>query len=74
MNKYFLKSNEKLLGKTVKVLVDGVNPTNKTALYGYTESNKLVNFDGNIDCIGKIVSVKITDSKTWSLDGTIVDE
>lgn len=74
LNKYFLKSNEKLLGKTVKVLVDGVNPTNKTALYGYTESNKLVNFDGSIDCIGKIVSVKITDSKTWSLDGTIVDE
>lgn len=73
LNKHFLESNERLLGKTVKVLVDGKNKTNKTALYGYTETNKLVNFDGEEDLIGKIVNVEITSSKTWSLDGKIVE-
>ena len=39
---------------------------------GYTEGNKLVNFIGPKDIIGKIVDVKITDAKTWSLDGEYV--
>ena len=68
----FLKSNEKLIGKVVPVLVDGVNSTNKTALFGYTDTNKLINFDGDQNLIGKIVNVRVTNAKTWSLDGEIV--
>lgn len=74
LNDGFLESNKRLLGKTVKVLVDGVNKTNKSELFGYTETNKLVNFDGDKSLIGTIVEVEITDSKTWSLDGHLVDE
>lgn len=73
LNKYFLESNERLVGEVVKVLVDGKNSTNKTVLFGYTENNKLINFDGSEELIGKIVSVKVVDAKTWSLDGELVD-
>ena len=41
---------------------------------GYTETMKLVNVEGDSKYIGKIVNVKITDVKTWSLEGVIVDD
>ena len=34
---------------------------------------KLVNIKGNKDLIGSIVSVKITEVKTWSMDGEVVE-
>ena len=42
-------------------------------LFGYTETNKLVNFKGNKDLIGKIVNVKVLDAKSFSLDGELVE-
>ena len=39
--------------------------------YGYTDTNKLVNFTGDNVKVGDIVDVVITDSKTWSLDGKL---
>ena len=42
-------------------------------MYGYTETNKLVNFKGTRDLVGKIVTVKITDAKSFSLDGELVE-
>ena len=41
-------------------------------LMGYTDTMKLVNVIGDEDNIGKIVDVKITSIKTWSMDGEIV--
>ncbi len=68
VNKYFLESNQKMIGKVVDVLVDG--PSEKDGmLCGYTDTNKLINFIGKKDSIGKIVKVLVTDAKTWSLDG-----
>ena len=68
VNKYFLESNQKLIGKTVPVLVDG--PSEKEGmLCGYTDTNKLINFTGKKESIGKIVEVEVLDAKTWSLDG-----
>ena len=71
INKYALENNEKLLNKTVKVLVEGPSDKNDM-LMGYTDTNKLVNIKGPKDIIGKIVDVKITGVKTWSLDGEYV--
>ena len=68
VNKYFLESNKKLLGKVVDVLVDGKSEK-EGMLCGYTDTNKLINFTGDENCIGKIVKVEVTDAKTWSLDG-----
>jgi len=70
VNKYFLENNQKLIGKTLKVLVEG--PSEKDGmLFGYTETNKLVNFTGDSSLVGKIVDVLITDAKTWSIDGKV---
>ena len=71
INKYALENNEKLLNKTVKVLVEGPSDKNDM-LMGYTDTNKLVNIKGPKEIIGKIVDVKIIQIKTWSLDGEYV--
>ena len=68
INKYALENNKKLIGKTVKVLIEG--PSDKYGyLMGYTETNKLVNLKGEEALIGQIVDVKIIEAKTWSLNG-----
>ena len=71
VNKYFLENNEKLVGKTVKVLVEGNNTNGKDGMYGYTDTNKLINFEGCNNLTGKIIDIKVTSAKTWSLDGEI---
>ena len=73
VNQYFLENNQKKVGSIEKVLVEGKNENGKTDLYGYTETNKLINFNGSSDTIGKIIDVKVTDAKTWSLDGEICE-
>lgn len=68
-NHYARIKNEAYLGQEVQVLVDGVSKKNKQVLSGYTETNKLVNFVAKDAKPGDIVRVKITDCKTFSLDG-----
>lgn len=73
INKYALENNQKYLGKTVKVLIEG--PSDKdNKLMGYTDTMKLVNINGDKKHIGNIVDVKITSIKTWSLDGEIIND
>lgn len=71
INEGFSKGNHRFVGTIQNVLVDGRSKTNKSVLTGYTEHNKLVNFKGDESLIGKIVSVKITDARTWSLVGEL---
>lgn len=40
--------------------------------YGYSETNKLINFTGNNIKLGDIVDVEIESAKTWSLDGRAI--
>ncbi len=73
VNYYSNKSNQKLLGKTVEVLILGESEKDRSKVYGYTDTMKLVNVSGSKDIIGKIVNVKITDAKSFSLDGEYVN-
>lgn len=59
-------------GKVVNVLVEGESKRNKEVLSGYTEKSKLVNFRAPANVIGKIVQVRITEAKSWSLDGEYI--
>ena len=59
------------LGKVVPVLLENVSEKNSDMLAGYTDTMKLVNVKASKDMLGKIVDVKITDVKTWSMDGEI---
>lgn len=74
VNKYSLMNNQKLLNKEVEVLVTGESEKGNNKVCGYTDTFKLVNIEGNKDLIGKIVKVKITDAKSFSLDGIALAE
>ena len=69
INKYSKESNEAYLNKIVKVLIEGISEKDDTKVMGYTETMKLVNVKADKSTIGSIIDVKITDVKTWSLDG-----
>lgn len=74
VNQYAWENNQKYLGQKVKVLVEGPSKKNSDILSGYTESQKLVNFTGDFRCVGKIVTVEITEANTWALKGKIILE
>ena len=71
VNKYSLENNQKYIDKIVPVLITGESDKNNK-ICGYTETMKLVNVEGNKELIGKIVDVKITDAKSFSLDGIAI--
>jgi tRNA-2-methylthio-N6-dimethylallyladenosine synthase len=74
VNEMALEKNRAFIGKVVDVLVEGSSKNREDVLAGYTTKSKLVNFEGPESVIGKIVKVKITDAKTWSLNGELVEE
>lgn len=65
-------NNKEYEGRIEKVLVEGSSKTNIKTLTGRTESMKIVNFYGTKDMIGKIVEVRITEGKTYSLVGEVI--
>ena len=73
VNKYANINNMKYKDKVVEVLIEGASEKEEY-LMGYTDTMKLVNVKADNSYIGKIVKVKITDIKTWSLDGELYNE
>ncbi|MBT2642330.1 tRNA (N6-isopentenyl adenosine(37)-C2)-methylthiotransferase MiaB [Bacillus sp. ISL-41] len=74
VNEQSAQSMKKYQDQIVEVLVEGESKNNPDVLAGYTSKLKLVNFVGPKSAIGKIVKVKITNAKTWSLNGEMVEE
>ena len=72
INEGFAKGNKRFEDTTVLVLVEGFSENKEHLLCGYTENNKLVNFEGDESLIGKLVNVHITKAFTWHLKGEIV--
>ncbi len=73
VNEEIAKINESYQDKVVEVLVEGKSKTDDNVLTGRTRQNKLVNFTGGSeDIVGKLVNVKITSPKTFSLQGELV--
>ena len=63
-----------MLNTIQKVLVIGISEKDSNKVCGYTENMKLVNVACDSGYVGKIVPVKITGVKTWSLDGEVYDK
>ncbi|AAU38297.1 tRNA (N6-isopentenyl adenosine(37)-C2)-methylthiotransferase MiaB [Basfia succiniciproducens] len=61
-----------MLGTEQRVLVEGPSKKDIMELTGRTENNRIVNFAGTPDMIGKFVDIKITDVFTNSLRGDVV--
>ncbi len=71
VEKQILENNQKYVGTTQKVLVEGISKTNTNMLTGRTDTNKVVNFEGCNDLIGKIIDIKIISEHMWYLKGEI---
>jgi len=71
-NAISLKSNQKLLGKVVEVLVEGESKTNKDKLTGRSRTNELLVFPGLGGLEGKLIPVKIIKAGTWTLEGELM--
>ena len=74
INKYSNEANKRMNNTIVKCLVTGLSDKDKTKVCGYTENMKLVNIEGSKELIGNIVNVKITDTKSFSMDGVYIKE
>ena len=66
------ENNQKYVGTTQKVLVEGESKNNKDLLTGRTDSNKVVIFEGSKDLIGTIQNLKIVSEHMWYLKGEIL--
>lgn len=74
VKEYSAKVMKEYQDKVVEVLVEGESKNNPDVLAGYTTKSKLVNFRGPKSIVGQIVKVKITEARTWSLNGELVEE
>jgi tRNA-2-methylthio-N6-dimethylallyladenosine synthase len=62
--------SQRYFGRIEEVLVEDENPKDKTQVMGRTRGNRLTFFTGNIkELKGKLVSVKITEVRAFSLTG-----
>jgi tRNA-2-methylthio-N6-dimethylallyladenosine synthase len=74
-NRIFLnmqKISEEMLGTFQKILVLGTSDKNPEKLSGRTENNRFVHFNGTPDMVGRMITVKITETKPYSLCGEVV--
>ena len=65
-----LKKNKQLQGQIMQVLVEGTSKKGQQ-LTGRTETNKILNFNGKYDDMGKLVNVKIQRAAFNSLWGEL---
>ena len=65
------ENNQKYVGTTQKVLVEGRSKNNPDMLTGRTESNKVVIFEGDKNLKDKIIDLKIVSQHMWYLKGEI---
>lgn len=67
-----LERNKQCIGKVYSVLVESVSKSSENFLTGRTEHFRLVHFKGNEKLLGQIVNVKISNVKTFHMEGEIV--
>jgi len=65
--------NSELLNQSTEVLVDGPSKGDAAFQTGRTRSNKLVHFSAGQDLTGQIIVVRITEAKTWNLQGEMTE-
>ncbi|CAL4326497.1 tRNA (N6-isopentenyl adenosine(37)-C2)-methylthiotransferase MiaB [Buchnera aphidicola] len=64
--------SRKMFGSIQSVLVEGISNKNAIELYGRTENNRIVTFQGPLNMIGQFVDLKIEKVHTHSLKGRII--
>ena len=69
-----LKSNKKFLGREMEVLIENfeVRKNGDKVITGRTRNNKIVHIPCEQDLTGEFVNVKITNARTWYLNGELI--
>jgi tRNA-2-methylthio-N6-dimethylallyladenosine synthase len=63
-----------MVGKEETVLVEGISVKRDSELFGRSNNNKIINFAGTKDLIGKFVDIKITELRTNTLHGNLLEK
>lgn len=66
INQQAMARSRRMLGTVQRILVEGTSRKSIMELSGRTENNRVVNFEGSPEMIGKFVDVEITDVWTNS--------
>jgi tRNA-2-methylthio-N6-dimethylallyladenosine synthase len=66
--------NDRLFESEEEVLVEGLSRNSIETYTGRTAANKIVNFKGKDELIGKLAKVRIDKVQTWSFEGTVMEE
>jgi tRNA-2-methylthio-N6-dimethylallyladenosine synthase len=72
-NQLSLESNQREIGKTVEVLVEGFSKRSHDDMYGRTSQYKTVVFPRNGRHIGELVNVLVQEATAATLKGVIVE-
>ncbi len=64
--------NQRIIGQTCQVLVEGASPREPNHLFGRTSTFKGVHFEGSTDLVGRTVPVHIYQAFTSALRGELV--
>ena len=71
-NRLSLESNQRDVGKTFEVLIEGVSKKSDKRLFGRNSQNKVIVFDRGSQEIGDYVMVKVNDCSSATLLGELV--
>jgi len=69
-----MEINQDLKNQILEVLAEGPSKNNEEMQTGRTRTNKLVHFPGPASLTRSLVTVKITDARTWHLTGKLEGE
>lgn len=72
INQQAMQYSRRMLNTVQRILVEGPSRKDIMELSGRTENNRVVNFVGTPDMIGKFVDIEITDAFSNSLRGNVI--
>lgn len=71
-NEISKKRNERHIGKTIKVLSEGISKNDRNIYTGRCDSGKLIHFANGEFTEGKYINVKVTNADTFTIFGEII--
>jgi tRNA-2-methylthio-N6-dimethylallyladenosine synthase len=74
INANISRISESRLGTVQRILVEGVSKRDTTELMGRTECNRVVNFAAPARMVGQLVDVRITETRSYTLRGEVVNQ
>jgi len=68
------KISQQMIGTTQRVLIEGISKRNAAEFYGRTDNNRVVNFSCNPNLMNCFANINITDARSHSLRGEVLQD